>query len=370
MASSSTKLHDPGIGIRIQNLSKSYGHMVAVNAMNLTINPGELISFLGPSGSGKTTTLMMIAGFVPSTKGEIFIADQPVAKLPPQKRGLGMVFQNYALFPHMTVAENVAFPLKMRGLPRAECETRVREALSMVKLDGFETRYPRQLSGGQQQRVALARAIVFRPKALLMDEPLGALDKKLREHMQLEIKSIQERLGVTVIYVTHDQEEALTMSDRIVVMRDGRIEQIGSPTDLYDDPRTAFVADFIGETNLIDGRISRQAGSIGVIEAGDGRLIFGSVEGKLSHSSAVKLCVRPERVRIQPPQAVRTSEENVYSGKIEEVIYVGDATKLRVNCNAFILTVKVPNNDERRNFMIGGDIAVSWSPDSAKILAA
>lgn len=356
-----------GIGIRIQDLSKAYGSQIAVDTMNLTINPGELISFLGPSGSGKTTTLMMVAGFVPSTKGEIFIADQPVARLPPQKRGLGMVFQNYALFPHLTVAENVAFPLKMRGISVAEREQRVTEALSMVKLVGFQDRYPRQLSGGQQQRVALARAIVFRPKALLMDEPLGALDKKLREHMQLEIKNIQERLGVTVIYVTHDQEEALTMSDRIVVMRDGRIEQVGTPVELYNDPATAFVADFIGQSNLIEGKIASREGNVFGLATSDGQLVYGTSDGAAPLSSPARLCVRPERVQLVSAQTAGTPK-NGLKGRVEEVIYVGDATKLGVNCGAFSVTAKLQNKDRGQPFTTGDEVVVSWAAATAKIL--
>ncbi|HWK63684.1 MAG TPA: ABC transporter ATP-binding protein [Rhizobiaceae bacterium] len=357
-----------GIGIRIQDLSKAYGSQIAVDTMNLTINPGELISFLGPSGSGKTTTLMMVAGFVPSTKGEIFIADQPVARLPPQKRGLGMVFQNYALFPHMTVVENVAFPLKMRGVSAAEREKRVKDALSMVKLVGFEDRYPRQLSGGQQQRVALARAIVFRPKALLMDEPLGALDKKLREHMQLEIKNIQERLGVTVIYVTHDQEEALTMSDRIVVMRDGRVEQVGTPAQLYNDPATAFVADFIGQSNLIEGKIARREDGVVGLATSGGQIVFGTRKGEIAPSAQTRLCVRPERVQVVSRGAGAELAESALSGRVEEVIYVGDATKLRIDCRSFTVTAKLQNKDDSQPFTAGDEVMVSWAASSAKIL--
>ena len=221
--------------------------------VSVTIAPGSFFTLLGPSGSGKTTTLMMVAGFAYPTRGEVFVDGKPMAGLPPQKRDLGMVFQSYAVFPHLTVFDNIAFPLQIRRARRAEIRQRVGEALELVRLTGYEQRLPRQLSGGEQQRVALARALVFRPRVLLMDEPLGALDKKLRAHMQLELKHIQRHLHVTVIYVTHDQEEALTMSDRVAVMQRGRIEQVGTPAELYEAPASRFVADFLGESNFLDG---------------------------------------------------------------------------------------------------------------------
>jgi ABC-type Fe3+/spermidine/putrescine transport system ATPase subunit len=229
--------------------------VVAVRDVSVTVAPGSFFTLLGPSGSGKTTTLMMVAGFAYPTRGEVFVDGKPMAALPPQRRDLGMVFQSYAVFPHLTVFDNVAFPLQIRTVPRLEILHRVAEALEMVRLTGYEHRLPRQLSGGEQQRVALARALVFRPRVLLMDEPLGALDKKLRAHMQLELKHIQQHLRVTVLYVTHDQEEALTMSDRVAVMQGGRIEQVGSPAELYDTPASRFVADFIGESNFLDATI-------------------------------------------------------------------------------------------------------------------
>ena len=231
------------------------GPVVAVDSVSLDIAPGEFLTLLGPSGSGKTTTLMMLAGFEIPSDGEIYVDDTAIAAIPPYKRNIGMVFQNYALFPHMTVGENIAFPLKMRGLSKSEIARMSKEALELVKLPGYEGRYPRQLSGGQQQRIAVARALVFNPRVLLMDEPLGALDKQLRESLQLEIKSLHDQLGVTIVYVTHDQQEALVMSDRIAVMNNGRIEQIGSPVALYDQPQSRFVASFIGESNFLSGRV-------------------------------------------------------------------------------------------------------------------
>ena len=256
--------------VRLQNLAKQFGSVTAVDSVSLDISRGEFITLLGPSGSGKTTTLMMVAGFEVPTAGEIYIAGEPMAYKPPYKRDIGMVFQNYALFPHMKVHDNIAFPLNNRKVPKPKTDQKVNAALDLVKLAGFGSRNPKQLSGRQQQRVALARALVFDPSVLLMDEPLGALDKKLREHMQLEIKRIQETLGITVIYVTHDQSEALTMSDRIVVMNEGRIEQVGTPSELYEGPANRFVADFIGESNFLEGEVfDPMAGGYRVKGAGE-----------------------------------------------------------------------------------------------------
>src|SRR5687767_2754599 len=247
-------------------VQKTYdGESLVVKNLDLNIRAGEFVTLLGPSGSGKTTTLMMLAGFEIPTAGEIYVDEDPIASVPPYRRNIGMVFQNYALFPHMTVGENIAFPLQMRRMSRAEITRQTTAVLQLVGLPGYEGRYPRQLSGGQQQRVAVARALVFNPRVLLMDEPLGALDKQLREHLQLEIKALHDQLGVTIIYVTHDQEEALVMSDRIAVMNDGRIEQCGPPTELYDEPSTRFVATFIGESNFIDGRVISSDGLASVV---------------------------------------------------------------------------------------------------------
>src|SRR6266567_8624280 len=249
--------------VAVRDLSKSYGPATAVSGVSINVRAGEFLSLLGPSGSGKTTLLMMIAGFEAPTAGAIHIDDRDITELAPNKRNIGMVFQRYALFPHMSVADNIAFPLRMRRTPKAEIRRRVEAALALVQLEEYGGRLPSQLSGGQQQRIAVARALVFEPPVLLMDEPLGALDKNLREQMQIEIKRIQQSLGVTVIYVTHDQEEALTMSDRIAVMRNGCLEQIGSPTELYDNPATSFVADFVGKTNFLEG-VCHSCNGIGV----------------------------------------------------------------------------------------------------------
>ncbi len=249
------------------HVQKSYdGQTLVVKDLNLSIGKGEFLTMLGPSGSGKTTCLMMLAGFETATHGEIRLDGQPINQVPPHKRGIGMVFQNYALFPHMTVGENLAFPLQVRGMSKADRETRVMHALDMVQMGAFANRRPAQLSGGQQQRIALARALVFDPKLVLMDEPLGALDKQLREHMQFEIKALHERLGITVVYVTHDQGEALTMSDRIAVFNDGRIQQLAAPAELYERPDNSFVAGFIGENNALSGTIEKLDGTRALVK--------------------------------------------------------------------------------------------------------
>ena len=248
--------------VRFNKVDKSYdGDTLVVKDLNLDVSKGEFLTMLGPSGSGKTTTLMMLAGFETPTSGEIYLEGDPISSIPPYKRGIGMVFQNYALFPHMTVNENLSFPLEVRKLSKSDIQDKVKKALSMVELEAFGSRMPLQLSGGQQQRVALARALVFEPRLVLMDEPLGALDKKLREQMQYEIKHIHEKIGITVVYVTHDQSEALTMSNRIAVFNDGKIQQISSPEVLYEKPENSFVAQFIGENNQIKGKVKSINGS-------------------------------------------------------------------------------------------------------------
>jgi putative spermidine/putrescine transport system ATP-binding protein len=357
--------------VRLQGLTKIYGSVVAVDQSTLTIDPGSFFTLLGPSGSGKTTTLMMIAGFVHPTRGEIFVDGRPVADLSPQKRNLGMVFQNYAVFPHLTVFQNIAFPLEVRGVPAAEIRQRVAEALDLVRLRGYDQRLPRQLSGGEQQRVALARALVFRPPVLLMDEPLGALDKKLRAHMQLELKHIQQHLHVTVIYVTHDQEEALTMSDRVAVMQRGRVEQVGTPAELYEAPVNRFVADFLGESNFLDAQVVRPTG--------DGRHLArtrGGVElqgvgaGLIREGQPVTAAVRPEKLTLseEPPPRPAAGPLNVCKGSIEELIYVGDATRYRVLVGGDgTLTVKVQNRLAARAYRSGEPVFLAWDPAETRL---
>jgi len=345
--------------------------VVAVRDVSVTVAPGSFFTLLGPSGSGKTTTLMMVAGFAYPTRGEIFVDGVPMAGRPPQKRELGMVFQSYAVFPHLTVAQNIAFPLQIRRTPRAEIQRAVGEALELVRLQGYEGRLPRQLSGGEQQRVALARALVFRPRVLLMDEPLGALDKKLRAHMQLELKHIQQHLHVTVLYVTHDQEEALTMSDRVAVMRGGRIEQVGSPSELYDAPGSSFVADFLGESNFLDGiAVSAEGGGRWRCRAAGGLEFLGVAAAPLQAGQSITAAVRPEKVvpAEEAGEAAPGKSVNACKGVVEEAIYVGDATRYRVGLGPDgALTIKVTNRLATRPLSAGAMVALVWSPDETRL---
>ncbi|HZS83447.1 MAG TPA: ABC transporter ATP-binding protein [Stellaceae bacterium] len=313
-----------GAAVRLENVSKSFGSVAAVKELNLGIEPGEFITLLGPSGSGKTTTLMMIAGFDYPNAGEIYIDGQPIVAVPPYRRGIGMVFQNYALFPHMTVAENIGFALKQRGIAKAEIAGRVAETLETVRLRGYEGRYPRQLSGGQQQRVALARAIIFKPRVLLMDEPLSALDKKLREELQLEMKHLHRRLGITFIYVTHDQREALVMSDRVAVMNEGRIAQLGSPSELYDRPADRFVASFIGESNFLEGTVLDSRGDAVTVGIAGANVTAISAAPPPA-GATVMLAIRPEKLAFRDDDGRhRAGEVNSLAVSVREVSFVGE----------------------------------------------
>ena len=331
--------------VKFDKVDKSYdGKVLVVKDLNLDIAEGEFITMLGPSGSGKTTCLMMLAGFETPTNGEIYLDGNPISNIPPHKRGIGMVFQNYALFPHMTVYENLAFPLKVRKFSKDETDKKVEKALSMVSLSGFGSRMPGQLSGGQQQRVAVARALVFDPAVVLMDEPLGALDKNLRESMQYEIKHIHESIGVTVVYVTHDQSEALTMSNRIAVFNDGKVQQLSSPDKLYEEPVNSFVAEFIGENNTFQGEVADISGKKCKIKLNSGDEILANPIRVKSKGEKSIVSLRPERAIIDPDDKM----DNKFTGKIEEVIYHGDHTRVRLNLldnHEFIL--KVPNSSAR-----------------------
>jgi putative spermidine/putrescine transport system ATP-binding protein len=316
-----------GVAVALRNLVKQYPKTTtpAVRDVNLDIAPGEFMTFLGPSGSGKTTTLNMIAGFVAVTSGEILIAGEDVARMPAHKRDIGMVFQHYALFPHMTAAQNVAFPLEQRKVPKDEMSRRVTSALSSVHLEDFAARLPRQLSGGQQQRVAVARSIVYNPRVLLMDEPLGALDKHLREQLQSEITRLHRELGLTFVYVTHDQEEALALSDRIAVFNDGAIEQVGTPDELYESPRTVFVAEFLGDSNVLRGTVSRD----GRMLRGDAyELVLGDGRGGVRPGRSGAVVVRPERIHILTEGQVPAAGHNVLEATVSEVVYLGAARKV------------------------------------------
>ena len=355
--------------VRFDRVQKSYdGETLVVKDLNLDIEEGEFLTMLGPSGSGKTTCLMMLAGFEPATHGEIYLNDRPINHVAPHRRDIGMVFQNYALFPHMTVAENLAFPLQVRRRPKAEIGARVERVLDMVRLAGFGGRRPAQLSGGQQQRVAVARALVFEPALVLMDEPLGALDKNLREEMQYEIKHIHESLGVTVIYVTHDQSEALTMSSRIAVFNDGVIQQLATPSVLYEEPENCFVAQFIGENNRLNGRVAAVDGNYCRVTLDDGasvRALKVNVDGERTPTT---LSLRPERVAIEPDGE---AAENVLSGRVEELIYLGDHIRARVSVastEAFI--VKVPNAHRHARLSEGMTVRLGWAADDCRALDA
>jgi len=354
--------------VSFQSVQKSYdGEILVVKDLNLDIDQGEFITMLGPSGSGKTTCLMMLAGFEPATNGEIFIGGRSINHIPPHKRGIGMVFQNYALFPHMSIGENLAFPLQVRKMNKADTEVQVKKALDMVQMGDFINRRPAQLSGGQQQRIALSRALVFEPELVLMDEPLGALDKQLREQMQYEIKHIHESLGVTVVYVTHDQSEALTMSDRIAVFNDGVIQQLSSPDDLYERPLNAFVAQFIGENNKLLGTVKKINGETCTVELDDGRILEAEKVNVNAVGDRTLLSLRPERVEIDPDGDM----DDILDATIEELIYLGDHIRVRMNVagnDEFI--AKVRNRGEKRDLKKGQKIKVGWSSRDCKALDA
>ena len=351
------------------DVCKTYDGLAnVVDHLHLEVGEGEFLSLLGPSGSGKTTTLMMLAGFERPTAGHIRLRGASIERLPPYRRNFGMVFQNYALFPHMTVGENLAFPLSVRGVGKGDAAQRVKRALEMVRLPGYESRFPGQLSGGQQQRVALARALVFDPKLVLMDEPLGALDKQLREHMQIEIKHIHERLGVTVVYVTHDQSEALTMSDRVAVFNDGVIQQLAKPSDLYERPENSFVAQFIGENNRLSGQVASVNGKVCAVEIANFGTVTAvpiSVQGV---GSSTTLSLRPERVRINPDSGAYA---NQFDAEVQELIYLGDHTRCRVSVlgNANFI-IKVANAEGVPGLTPGQKVRVGWKPEDCRALDA
>jgi len=353
--------------VRFEAVQKSYdGETLVVKDLNLNVAKGEFLTMLGPSGSGKTTCLMMLAGFEPATHGEIYLADQPINNVAPHKRGIGMVFQNYALFPHMTVAENLAFPLEVRSMGKAECEERVNKALDMVQLGGFGGRRPAQLSGGQQQRVAVARALVFDPVLVLMDEPLGALDKQLREQMQYEIKHIHESLGVTVVYVTHDQSEALTMSNRVAVFNDGVIQQLAPPDDLYERPENAFVAQFIGENNTLMGTVKEVKGGSCTVDVDGGGEVEAHVVNIEGAGTRTSLSLRPERVEVNPPEG---KFPNVFDAKIVELIYLGDHIRTRASvCGHDDFVVKIPNAAHHASLSEGETAKFGWTMEDCRAL--
>jgi spermidine/putrescine ABC transporter ATP-binding subunit len=315
----------PAVGLEVRGVTKLYGKVRALDDVDLAVLDGELLTILGPSGSGKTTLLKVIAGFEAPQAGSLLVDGRDLVDESPARRDIGMVFQHYALFPHMTVAQNVAFPLEMRRIGAQEIESRVAEALAMVELEGFSERLPSQLSGGQQQRVALARAIVFKPRLLLLDEPFGALDRKLRETMQLEVRRLQRQLGLTTLFITHDQEEALIMSDRIAVMNGGSIIQVGAPGEIYERPRDAFVADFVGESNLLDGEVLGIEPDAVLVGTPSG-LRLRAASAPLPVGARLKLLIRPERLTV----GSEGRQANAFAGRVQELVYLGQSWKARI----------------------------------------
>jgi spermidine/putrescine transport system ATP-binding protein len=356
--------------VQLVDLVKRFGEVTAVDGINLLVPGGEFFSLLGPSGCGKTTTLRLVAGFEQPTQGKILLDGVDMAHTPPHRRKVNTVFQSYALFPHLTVHQNVAFGLRFQDEAKASAAQRVAEALALVQLEGFDKRKPSQLSGGQQQRVALARALILNPSVLLLDEPLGALDAKLRKALQVELKALQERIGITFLYVTHDQEEALTMSDRLAVMRGGQIEQVGTPEEVYENPSSAYVADFLGVSNLMT------AGAFGGGRDGRCRIRVGDFELLAGHgdtraTGAVKVVIRPERVRLEPyePSTPGGAGENRIPGMIERTVYQGSITHLIVRlASGETLQAMVPNEDGARPYQQGTPVRAFLPAEALRVL--
>ncbi|AUZ04914.2 MULTISPECIES: ABC transporter ATP-binding protein [Vitreoscilla] len=342
--------------IRFENISKSYGDVKIIENLELNIEKGEFISLLGPSGSGKTTLLMMLAGFEGQTGGNIWLNEKSLNDLPSYKRNIGVVFQNYALFPHMSVGDNIAFPLKMRGVSKADIQTKVTKALEMVQLLPMKDRKPSQLSGGQQQRIALARALVFEPEVVLMDEPLGALDKQLREQMQLDIRELHKTLGLTIVFVTHDQQEALTMSDRIAVFNKGKIEQIGTPREIYDHPATRFVAEFIGETNLFEGEIAAVNGELATVRTKQGQDITVQAQEHFKVGQEALVSVRPGRIDLS---SSCSGAQNSLHAKVKDSVYLGDHLRIQLDEQAHNFVVHLGRKTSEWD--IGSEVVANFN---------
>ena len=351
------------VDVELRGLCKRYGAVAVVESLDLRIGPGEFLSLLGPSGCGKTTTLRAIAGLVRPDAGEVLVGGRVMNDVPVHRRRLGLVAQNYALFPHMTVLENVTFGLRMRGAPSADIARRAKEALATVQLSGMETRYPRQLSGGQQQRVALARCLIVEPDVLLLDEPLGALDKKLRETMQVELKSLQRQVGITTIFVTHDQEEALTMSDRIAVMHQGRFQQVGTPEEIYESPHNRFVADFVGMCNFLDGRIDRRDGATVLVSLADGARVQATVPAGAAvpaDGTKVVVAVRPEKIVIAAAGPQRAGS---LRARLDNLVYVGTALHFHLRTASGVRLVAYRQNNAALppTLYPGAEVQLSWA---------
>jgi putative spermidine/putrescine transport system ATP-binding protein len=344
----------------LENVSKSYGEVAALIDMNLVVARGEFISLLGPSGCGKTTTLQALAGFLPVTRGRILLAGRDITHQPANQRGLGIVFQSYALFPHMTVAQNVRFGLEMRKTPAAECESRVSRMLDLVHLAAYAQRYPRELSGGQRQRVAIARALVIEPPVLLLDEPLSNLDAQLRERMQFELRRLQRKTGTTTIMVTHDQAEALSISDRVVVMEAGRATQIDAPHRLYEHPRSAFISNFVGKTNLLPGRLSRQAGGA-TVRLATGQAIAVDA-GSFADGAAVTLCLRPEKLYFTD------AAHSLLDARIAERFFLGSQWLYRLSSALGDIELSRAN-DGSAPLAEGSTVHLAWADDVARLVA-
>jgi spermidine/putrescine transport system ATP-binding protein len=366
----------PQVDVRLERVTKRFHDVTAVDDLSLDITRGEFFSMLGPSGCGKTTTLRMIGGFELPTSGMIYLGDTDVTALPPYRRDVNTVFQNYALFPHLSVFDNVAFGLRRRRVAPDEIRRRVAEMLELVELPGYERRRPSQLSGGQQQRVALARALINHPKVLLLDEPLGALDLKLRKQMQIELKRIQTEVGITFIYVTHDQDEAMTMSNRIAVMRAGHIEQLGAPEDLYERPRTAFVAGFLGVSNLLEGEVAGRDGAFASVRLRDGTVLQALADG-LNGAQAVRIGVRPEKLRVVATDdhlAIQSETDvNAISGTILDASYIGVSTQYLVETaaghNITVYAQNLETSGSREGLADGQRVLLTWKPQHTFVIA-
>ena len=356
--------------VEFERVQKSYdGENLVVKDLNLSMPKGEFLTMLGPSGSGKTTCLMMLAGFETATYGDIRLDGTSINNIPPHKRGIGMVFQNYALFPHMTVAENLSFPLEVRKIGKSDREAKVKRALDMVEMGAFGGRRPAQLSGGQQQRIALARALVFEPELVLMDEPLGALDKQLREKMQFEITDLAHNLGITTVYVTHDQTEALTMSDRVAVFDDGRIQQLAPPDALYEEPENSFVAQFIGENNTLEGTVEDMKGDTCVVRLNSGDLIDAQPVNVSAAGQKTKVSIRPERVEFNKERL--SPDAHLLKATVKEFIYMGDIFRTRLSVagnDEFI--IKTRNAPDQVRLEPGTEIEIGWLAQDCRALDA
>jgi spermidine/putrescine transport system ATP-binding protein len=353
-----------GGNVQLQSLTKRFDDVTAVDDISVEIQSGEFFSLLGPSGCGKTTTLRMVAGFEPPTSGRILLDDVDVGNWPPHRRNVNTVFQSYALFPFLTVAENVAFGMKYKSVPKAETSRRVAEALELVQLSGYEKRRPNQLSGGQQQRVALARALVLRPSVLLLDEPLGALDAKLRRTLQVELGALQKQVGITFLYVTHDQEEALTMSDRLAVMNHGRIAQVGSPEEVYNEPADAYVADFLGVSNLMDAQVEPSGAPGCCLRIGD--FTLQAEAGRVDATGAVKVAIRPERIHLHAHAA---DGANRVPGMVERLVFLGSTTQVYLRlANGAALQTLVRNDGAALPYRQGTPVSVDLPADALRVL--